>query len=64
MRSESKSRDISSSRRLLSRLARMYGYRNKDIAAFLGKDPAAVTHYLSRGECPVEIERKALEALG
>ena len=42
----------------------MYGYRDKDIAAFLGKDPAAVTHYLSRGECPVEIERKALEALG
>ena len=63
MRSESKSRDISSSRRLLSRLSRMYGYRNKDIAAFLEKDPAAVTHYLSRGECPVEIERKALEAL-
>jgi REP element-mobilizing transposase RayT len=63
MRSSSKARDISASRRLLSRLARMYGYRNKDIAAFLGKDPAAVTHYLSRGECPVEIERKTLAAL-
>jgi REP element-mobilizing transposase RayT len=63
MRSKSKARDISSSRRLLSRLAQTCGYRNKDIAAFLGKDPAAVTQYLSKGDGPEEIERKTIAAL-
>lgn len=63
MRSESRARDVSASRRLLSRLARQQGYRNQDVAAFFGRDPAAVTKYLTKGQCPEEIAKKALAAL-
>ncbi len=37
-------------RRLFSLTGREYGYKRKEIAAFLGKDPAAVTGYLTRGQ--------------
>jgi predicted transcriptional regulator len=37
-------------RRLFSLAGREYGYKGKEIAEFLGKDPAAVTGYLRRGQ--------------
>jgi len=37
-------------RRLFSLVGREYGYKGKEIAEFLGKDPAAVTGYLRRGQ--------------
>ena len=37
-------------RRLFSLAGREYGYEGKGIAEFLGKDPAAVTGYLRRGQ--------------
>jgi len=30
--------------------AREYGYKGKEIAAYLSKDPASVTGYLKRGQ--------------
>jgi putative transposase len=64
MRSGTRARDICAYRRLLSRLAREQGYRNKDLAAFFGRDPASVTKYLScNGQWPDNIERKILAAL-
>ena len=37
-------------RKLFSLAGREYGYKGKEIAEFLGKDPAAVTGYLRRGQ--------------
>jgi putative transposase len=37
-------------RRLFSLTAREYGYKGREIAAFLAKDPASVTGYLRRGQ--------------
>lgn len=37
-------------RKLFSLAGREYGYKGKEIAEFLGKDPAAVTGYLRRSE--------------
>lgn len=37
-------------RRLFSLAAKEYGYKGKEIAAFLAKDPASVTGYLRRGQ--------------
>ena len=37
-------------RRLLSLTGREYGYKGKEIAAFLEKDPASVTGYLRRDQ--------------
>jgi hypothetical protein len=37
-------------RRLFSLAGREYGYKGKEIAAFLEKDPASVTGYLRGGQ--------------
>jgi hypothetical protein len=37
-------------RQLFSLAGEECGYKGKEIAAFLGKDPAAVTGYLKRGQ--------------
>jgi hypothetical protein len=50
---------ILTARRLFSILAKEYGYTGREIAAYLRKDPAAVTAYLRRGE---EV-RKKVEAV-
>ncbi len=45
-------------RRLFSQVAREYGYKGKEIAAFLAKDPASVTGYLRGGQDLRESEDK------
>jgi REP element-mobilizing transposase RayT len=46
LRERGKHRGVMEGRRLFSLAGREYGYKGKEIADFLGKDPAAVTGYL------------------
>ncbi len=50
LQSWSRKAAILQGRVLFSFIAREYGYRGREIAAFLKKDPAAVTGYLKKGE--------------
>ncbi len=46
IRQKSKSRDISSGKKLLSLVAKEYGYKGKEIAEYIQKDPTIVTRHL------------------
>ena len=46
MREKSKDREISLGRKLMSLVANEYGYKGKDVAKYLRKDPAIITRYL------------------
>jgi len=46
LRGKGKDSVVMEGRRLFSLIGREYGYKGKEIAEFLGKDPAAVTGYL------------------
>ena len=59
MRSWGRTIKILTARRLFSILAKEYGYVGREIAAYLRKDPAAVSVYLRSGE---EV-RKEVEAV-
>jgi len=50
LRGRSKQTGVMEGRRFFSLAAREYGYKGKEIAAFLAKDPASVTGYLKRGQ--------------
>jgi REP element-mobilizing transposase RayT len=50
MRSWGRTASILTARRLFSILAKEYGYKGREIAAYLQKDPAAITGYLRSGE--------------
>jgi chromosomal replication initiation ATPase DnaA len=50
LRSWRRTLNILTARRLLSILAKEYGYTGREIAAFLRKDPVAVTMYLRSNE--------------
>ena len=46
MREKSKDRGISLGRKLMSIVANEYGYKGKEVARYLKKDPAIITRYL------------------
>ncbi len=50
LRGKGKDSGVMEGRRLFSLVGREYGYKGKEMAEFLGKDPAAVTGYLRRGQ--------------
>ena len=50
LKGRGKDTGVMEGRRLLSLTGREYGYKGKEIAAFLEKDPASVTGYLRRGQ--------------
>jgi REP element-mobilizing transposase RayT len=50
LRGKGKNSGVMEGRKLFSLVGREYGYKGKEIAEFLGKDPAAVTGYLSRSQ--------------
>jgi len=50
MQSWGRTKEILTARRLFSTIAKEYGYTGREIAAYLQKDPAAVTGYLRRSE--------------
>jgi len=45
-----KGQKVQQGKKLLSLIAREYGYRGKEVAAFLQKDPAVITRYLKNPE--------------
>ena len=46
MREKGKGRDISLGRKLMSLVANAYGYKGREVAQYLRKDPAIITRYL------------------
>lgn len=46
LRGEGRAERVSLGRKMMALLAEGYGYKRKEIAEFLGKDPAVVTRYL------------------
>jgi len=59
LRGKGKDSGVMEGRKMFSLAGREYGYRGKEIAEFLGKDPAAVTGYLRRGQ----VLRRKMESL-
>lgn len=58
IRHKGKGRDIMLCRKLFSLVAREYGYKGKEIAGYIQKDPAVVTRYLrEREDLKSEVER-------
>ena len=58
IRRRSKSRELSVGKRLMSLVASEYGYKNKEIAEFIRKDPVVVTRHLKeRAQSEEEIEK-------
>jgi hypothetical protein len=58
MRQKGKDKGISHGRKLLSIVANEYGYRGREIAAYIGKDPALITrHIKEKEELKKETER-------
>ncbi len=50
LREKSKNREILTVRKLVSLAAREYGYKGKEIAFYLQKDPSVITRYFKEGE--------------
>ncbi len=50
LRGKGKDSKVMEGRKMFSLAGKEYGYKGKEIAEFLGKDPAAVTGYLRRGQ--------------
>lgn len=49
IRSRSKSTRISAGKKMMSLVAHAYGYKGREIAAFINKDPVVVTRHLKEG---------------
>ena len=67
LRGKGKDSGVMEGRKLFSLAGREYGYKGKEIAEFMGKDPAAVTGYLNRSQnLRAKMERLILrlEAVG
>ncbi len=59
LRGKGKGSGVMEGRKLFSLAGREYGYKGKEIAEFLGRDPAAVTGYL-RGSQELRAKMEAL----
>ena len=58
MREKSKDRGISLGRKLMSIAANEYGYKGREVAKYLRKDPAIITRYLKeRNELKKDAEK-------
>jgi REP element-mobilizing transposase RayT len=67
LRGKGKDSGVMEGRKLFSLAGREYGYKGKEIAEFLGKDPAAVTGYFRRSQdlrAKMESFIRRLEAVG
>jgi len=64
MREKGKAEGVSLGRKLFSMVAFEYGYKGKEIAEYIQKDPAIVTRHLKeKGNFEGEIER-VIERMG
>ena len=58
IRAKGKGRVLSTGRKVFSQVAREYGYRGKEIAAYTRKDPSIITRYLKdKAEHKIEANR-------
>jgi REP element-mobilizing transposase RayT len=66
LRSSGKERQVMIARRVFTQTAKLYGYRGKEIAAYLRKDPASVTGYLREEDHGREVVKvtKRLDEVG
>jgi putative transposase len=65
LRSTGRTEQIVNARRIVSLIAKEYGYKGRELAKYLQKDPAAVTGYLRQGEkIKIEVERVAKTLVG
>jgi chromosomal replication initiation ATPase DnaA len=60
---KSRRREILSVRKLVSIVEREFGYKGKEIALFLQKDPSVITRYLKEGENFKMDVKRALDLL-
>jgi len=58
-REKSKDRGIQRGRKVFSLVARAYGYKGREIARYLRKDPAVITRYLQEKRSLAEEVEKA-----
>ena len=66
LRSSAKTRQISFGRKVLSLVARECGYRCKEVAAYLNKDPSGITVHTRAGErlsVPIKELREYLDQI-
>jgi hypothetical protein len=56
LRSASKAGDIMKARRVFSQTAKRFGYRGKELAEYLRKDPASITGYMQGVQYHREID--------
>lgn len=63
IRQKSKSREVSLGRKLISLVASEYGYKGKEIAEFMQKDPAVITRHLKERRDLAEEIRKVIVSL-
>lgn len=63
IRQKSKSREVSLGRKLISLVASEYGYKGKEIAEFMQKDPAVITRHLREREDLVDEIRNVIASL-
>jgi putative transposase len=61
LRGKGKSQKVVQGKRVMSLIAREYGYKGKEVAEFLQKDPAVVTRYLKN---PERLNKVMTEVLG
>jgi chromosomal replication initiation ATPase DnaA len=63
LRGKSRNREILTVRQLASLAAREFGYKGREIALYLQKDPSVITRYLKEGETLKEDMERALNRL-
>jgi len=63
LRGKSRNREILTVRQLASLAAREFGYKGKETAAYLQKDPSVITRYLKEGETLKEDMERAINRL-
>lgn len=63
IRSKAKDRDISLGRKLISLIAKEYGYAGREVAKYIQKDPAMVTRYLKEEGALKEKVEKAIKMM-
>jgi hypothetical protein len=63
MRRRTKDETVGSGRKVVSLIAKDYGYKGQDIAGYLWRDPSVITRYLREAERFETIVQKVHEAL-
>jgi len=63
LKGKGKEKKVMGGKKLLSLIAREYGYRGREVAEFLQKDPAVITRYLKNPESSYKSMTVILHAL-